>query len=124
MTTKKFRFRSLAFQSQSGRCYYCNLPMWQDHPEQFALRFGITLSQSKQFQCTAEHLLARQDGGPTSWSNIVAACLFCNQKRHQRKIALNPVKHKERVKKRISIQKWHPFLSPDLIAESGKKLGE
>jgi len=123
MTTKNFRFKSLAFQNQSGRCYYCDLPMWQDHPDHFALQFGITLPQSKQFQCTAEHLLARQDGGPTSQSNIVAACLFCNQKRHQRKIALNPVKHKERVKKRISIQRWHPCLSPKLIHESRKTVG-
>lgn len=105
MTTRNFRFKSYAFQSQSGRCYYCDLPMWLDHPDHFALRFGITVSQSKQFQCTAEHLIARQDGGPTSQSNIVAACLFCNRKRHQRKIALNPVKYKELVKKHLSFQR-------------------
>lgn len=121
MTTKNFRFKSHAFQSQSGRCYYCDLPMWLDQPEHFALRFGITVPQSKQFQCTAEHLIARQDGGPTSQSNIVAACLFCNQKRHQRKIALNPLKHKELVKKRLSVQRWHPFLSAKLSGEGRKQ---
>lgn len=123
MTTKNFRFKSRAFLNQSGRCYYCDLPMWLDHPEHFALRFHITLPQSKHFQCTAEHLVARQDGGPTSQSNIVAACLFCNQKRHQRKIALSPVKHKERIKKRLSVQKWHPFFSAKLSAEGRKTMG-
>ncbi|MCC9001509.1 MAG: HNH endonuclease [Candidatus Competibacter sp.] len=122
MTTKNFRFKSHAFQNQAGRCYYCDLPMWLDHPEHFALRFDITVPQSKQFQCTAEHLVARQEGGATSQSNIVAACLFCNQKRHQRKIALSPVKHKERIKKRLSVQKWHPFFSAKLLYAGDKKI--
>ncbi|HMQ97154.1 MAG TPA: HNH endonuclease [Candidatus Nanoperiomorbaceae bacterium] len=124
MTTKNFRFKSHAFQSQSGRCYYCGLPMWLDHPEHFAIRFGITVPQSKQLQCTAEHLVASQDGGSTSQGNIVAACLFCNKKRHQRKIALNPVKHKELVKKRLSVQRWHPFLSAKLSNEGRKQKRE
>jgi 5-methylcytosine-specific restriction endonuclease McrA len=33
--------------------------------------------------CTAEHLVARMDGGRDTRDNIVAACRRCNAARHQ-----------------------------------------
>lgn len=65
--------RSTAFERQGSRCYYCDFPMWRGSIEHFARLHGITLGQARQFQCTAEHLHARQDGGGDGRSNIVAA---------------------------------------------------
>ena len=45
---------------------------------------------------------------------------FSATRRHQRKIALNPVEHKAHVKKRLFVQRWHPFLSTKLSAEGRK----
>lgn len=99
--------RSTAFEHQSGRCYYCDFPMWRGSIEQFARLYGITLGQARQFQCTAEHLLARQDGGGDGRSNIVAACLVCNQRRHKRKLALKPDAYRKLVQQRLSHGLWH-----------------
>ena len=123
MATKNFLFKSHAFQSQSGRCYYCGLPMWLNHPKHFASEFSITIPQAKQLQCTAEHLIARQDGGPTSRENIVAACLFCNQKRHQRKITLAPKEYKKLVTRRLSVQKWHGVMIKRGVGNHGSATG-
>jgi len=41
---------------------------------------------------TAEHLEARCEGGADSTDNIVAACRFCNGRRHRAKVARNPVR--------------------------------
>ncbi|WP_461061359.1 HNH endonuclease [Silanimonas algicola] len=62
--------RRLAAAKQRNLCFYCERPM---------SRPGSGLPDS----CTAEHLLAVSDGGPHSKRNIVAACLRCNQGRHQ-----------------------------------------
>lgn len=99
--------RSTAFERQGGRCYYCDFPMWRGSIEQFARLHGITLGQARQFQCTAEHLLARQDGGGDGRSNIVAACLVCNQRRHKRKAPLSPEDYRELIQHRLSQVRWH-----------------
>ncbi len=88
--------RSIAFTRQAGYCFYCSQPMWSENPHEFASKHKITLGQAKRFQCTGEHLQAHQDGGSSKQHNIVAACLFCNQKRHQRKEPLL----------RINIKSW------------------
>lgn len=59
MSTKLARCRQSAYTAQSGRYFYCGLPMWQQDPESFALSHGISLLQAKALQCTAEHLKAR-----------------------------------------------------------------
>lgn len=69
--------RSTAFERQGGRCYYCDFPMWRGSIEHFARLYGITLGQARQFQCTAEHLLARQDGG--GWAEQYCCGLSCVQ---------------------------------------------
>lgn len=99
--------RSTAFERQGGRCYYCDFPVWRGSIEQFARLHGITLGQARQFQCTAEHLLARQDGGGDERGNIVAACLVCNQRRHKRKLDLGHEIYREFVRWRLSKGKWH-----------------
>lgn len=99
--------RSTAFERQGGRCYYCDFPMWRGSIEHFARLYGITLGQARQFQCTAEHLLARQDGGGDGRSNIVAACLVCNQRRHKRKQPLEPEIYREFIQRRLSQGRWH-----------------
>lgn len=77
------RLRTLAFETQGGRCFYCDLPMWQYDPVAFATRFRITARQAKRFRCTAEHLVARCEGGKTLRENIVAACWYCNSRRQR-----------------------------------------
>lgn len=105
-TISKKRF--IAFNKQSGRCYYCGSPMWEGKPKEFAKKHKITKKYAARFQCTAGHLLARCDGGKDQESNIVAACVFCNTKRHQRKQPLGPPKYKALIQKRLQQGKWHP----------------
>lgn len=75
--------RHSAFQTQSGHCFYCGLPMWERSPDEYSRAFGINVAQAHRLKCTAEHLQARCDGGGDSSDNIVAACLHCNQARHR-----------------------------------------
>ncbi|WP_366919309.1 HNH endonuclease [Variovorax ginsengisoli] len=55
------KLRRRACRAQDGLCFYCRLQMTNP---------------------TAEHLIPRQHGGPTTASNIVAACRRCNERRH------------------------------------------
>jgi hypothetical protein len=75
MSKSRVSFRTRAFALQSGRCFYCGLPMWNINPMRFARRYEITPSQALDFKCTAEHLKARRDGGIDQHANVVAACL-------------------------------------------------
>ena len=99
--------RSIAFSRQNGRCFYCGQPMWSKDPSEFASKYKITHGQARCFQCTGEHLIAHQDGGSASHKNIVAACKFCNQKRHQRKTAPPPDQYKKLVHSRMNQGRWH-----------------
>ncbi len=107
MTDKIKIIRSTAYTRQAGTCFYCKMPMWTDNPQQFALKYGISLKQAERYQCTAEHLQACQNGGGDSQANIVAACKFCNQARHKRKIAPTPEAYKQMVQRRVRQRKWH-----------------
>ena len=108
MSQKIQKSRLLAFERQNGRCYYCGAPLWCEKIAEFAAKFGISLRQANQFQCTAEHLVARQDGGCDASKNIVAACWFCNSRRHRRTSDLSPDAFKKLVSQRIKQFKWHP----------------
>lgn len=99
--------RSAAFQRQNGRCFYCNCPMWQHSPEQFAADHRLTIRQAMSYQCTAEHLRARQDGGRDAPDNIAAACRFCNSGRHKRKVPPPPEKFQRYVQHRMARGAWH-----------------
>jgi len=99
--------RSKAFIHQLGYCYYCDQPMWLSKPDNFSSKYNISLKQTKRFQCTGEHLVAHQDGGTSKQANIVAACWFCNQQRHRRKIVLSPKDFKTFILKRMRKGHWH-----------------
>lgn len=101
------KHRHSAFTRQNGKCCYCGFAMWQDSPESFAKLHGITVKQARHFQCTAEHLLARQDGGADRKVNIAAACMRCNQLRHARKVAMPPEQYQCHVQERVRKGGWH-----------------
>ncbi|WP_249679752.1 HNH endonuclease [Pseudomonas abieticivorans] len=98
--------------------------MWRSSVECFASVYGISLSQARQFQCTAEHLVARQDGGRDGRSNIVAACLSCNSRRHRRKCAPEPIAYRALVQARISRGGWHPCIGQLSAIQSPRISGE
>jgi len=108
MSSKFSKQRISAFKKQSGRCYYCGSPMWEDNPKKFASQHKITPKYAARFQSTAEHLLARCDGGKDQASNIVAACVFCNSTRHKMRKPLGPPSYRSHIQKRLQQGKWHP----------------
>lgn len=69
--------------------------MWEQNRDGFAKKFGFSIAEASKFQCTAEHLRARCDGGKDWPRNIVAACLSCNTGRHQLKNPPSPQEHKK-----------------------------
>ena len=97
-----------AYQAQEGRCFYCGREMWTDDQDGFARRAGIPRALAGRFQCTAEHLMARCDGGGGGAGNIVAACRFCNVTRHRRRRPLAPVQYLAHVQRRLEAGRWHP----------------
>jgi len=110
--------RYLSFKAQGGRCYYCGAPIWQHDPAEFAARHGLTLRLARRLQCTAEHLVARRDGGKSKHGNIVAACLFCNSNRHRRRRAPSASAYRKLVARRMGRQKWHPEQIHRMLASS------
>jgi hypothetical protein len=108
MTNPIVANRLKAFKNQSGRCYYCESMMWLDKQEDFAAKHNITVKEAARFKCTAEHLVARCDGGGNGKSNIVASCLFCNGGRHRRQKPPAPNHYRELIKKRLKKGKWFP----------------
>jgi hypothetical protein len=105
------KYREQKAHEQYRRCYYCNFPMWSKRPNGFARHWGISLKEAARFHCTAEHLLARCDGGTSRFDNIAAACWFCNSHRHRRAIAPAPERYRELVRSRVAKFAWHhPWL--------------
>lgn len=101
--------RKLSAKRQSAKCFYCGLPMWQQVDQQrFAEKYKLTSKQARWFQCTAEHLKAKSEGGNNRRENIVAACKYCNQKRHQYTEAPSPDQYQSLVSKRVAKNKWFP----------------
>lgn len=84
------QFRREAAKRQSFLCYYCRSAMWEHGCRAYAREHGITRARAWDFFCTAEHLVPRAHGGPTSAKNIAAACKACNQRRGQMKPAPSP----------------------------------
>jgi hypothetical protein len=81
--------------------------MWLHDPKSFARRHGLTRAEANLLQCTAEHLVARCDGGSDSPDNIVAACRHCNSRRHRRPEPLDPLTYRKHVRRRIARGCWH-----------------
>lgn len=82
--------------------------MWLSDDAGFAKAHGLTLRRAR-LRATAEHLVARQDGGK-SGSNIVAACLLCNNARHAHRPANapDPDRYRARVQSQMAKDRWHP----------------
>lgn len=114
------RLRTLSFHAQSGRCYYCGLPMWLTCPSELGLR----PRSAAPYQCTAEHLQARQDGGRDVAGNIVAACRLCNARRHKRKSAPPPEEYKALVQKRLAKGKWFNTTQARLLRPGSSEASE
>jgi len=103
------RARAYAFYRQEGRCCYCDYPMYVTSPQKYAQLYGCSHRQALQMQCTAEHLVAKCEGGSNRASNIAAACKLCNLRRHQGKIALPSQAYRELVQSKVLEGRWHPF---------------
>ena len=96
--------RTQSFHAQHGHCFYCRARMWLTSPDELGLR----QRSARPYQCTAEHLVARQDGGKDTPDNIVAACHVCNQRRHKRPTpAPSADIYLARVRTRVAKGKWH-----------------
>ena len=92
--------------AQKERCYYCDLPMWDpelDHAVPEICRAPVI---QRYLRCTAEHLHPRSEGGADTPGNIVAACWYCNTRRHHRKVPPSPDIHRARVQERMEKGKW------------------
>jgi HNH endonuclease len=89
--------------------------MWQSHRKAFAKKFALTKQQAHYFFCTAEHLEARCDGGKDVQGNIVAACKYCNLKRHQLSNPLPPDQYSSFVKSNMEARNWFP-IKPEQVS--------
>ncbi|MGX0879456.1 5-methylcytosine-specific restriction endonuclease McrA [Roseovarius sp. MBR-154] len=103
---KLSNIRRAKMHAQEGRCYYCGLPMWDPETDHDMPAIFRAQSMQKALRCTAEHLLPRAEGGANSSNNIVAACWYCNTRRHHRKQPLSPDSHRARVQDRMAKGKW------------------
>ncbi|WP_366856998.1 HNH endonuclease [Methylophaga sp.] len=81
--------------------------MWINDAASFSQRYKLTLKQAHLFKCTGEHLIAFYEGGASNQSNIVAACYYCNSRRHKPKEPLSPERYKQKVLRRMRSGKWH-----------------
>jgi 5-methylcytosine-specific restriction endonuclease McrA len=105
VTIKTARYRAVC--AQNYRCFYCSLPVWCGEPDAFAERHHLSRRAARPLQCTAEHLVARKDGGGNGACNIVAACMWCNRRRHARRKELSLHDYQALVKRRVAAGKWH-----------------
>lgn len=99
--------RNRAFHLQQGCCYYCCLPMWLEDIDAYRQRYGVTRRQALAFRCTAEHLVARADGGTDPLDNVVAACTLRNRRRHGRPVPLDARSYLLHVRRRLARRRWH-----------------
>lgn len=102
------RIRARAFEAQGRRCYYCAVAMWLGDSGPFEQAFDIKPKAARNYRCTAEHLVAKGEGGGDHENNIVAACYFCNKRRHARGGRLGSNEFRELVRHRTQAGIWHP----------------
>lgn len=107
MTTLIARLRTRACEEQNGLCIYCAYPMLIGDCASYAHRYGITIPQARQLECTAEHLIACKDGGRNEHANVAAACRLCNFRRHARRRPPCADQYLALVRRRVSKGKWH-----------------
>ena len=117
MPSSLAKHRRAAFARQNGRCHYCGFPMWLEDPAELSAPFGLSDRESARLQCTAEHLVARQDGGGDGADNIVAACLFCNAARHRLSPSPDATKYRHHVQRQLDTSGWHKKRLRQRLAE-------
>lgn len=107
MKLRKIRLR--AVESQQSLFFYCNLPMAASAAElqSFARKHRLREREALHLLATAEHLLARCDGGGDTPSNIVSAHLICNMRRHRTPTPMPPDAYRSHVQIRCTQGKWH-----------------
>lgn len=117
MNSKKLRkLRQSAAIQQNHLCFYCCFPMWHHDSEVFSRDHRLPKRFTKYLQCTAEHLVARQNNGTDAADNIVAACFWCNSMRHQGRSHKAPEAraYRSNVKRLVSMGRWHPLAASGL----------
>ncbi|MEX1670340.1 HNH endonuclease [Zhongshania guokunii] len=101
------KFRAIAFSAQSGKCFYCKSPMWLgDGLLEFSALNGVSIKQARLLRCTAEHVVAKQDGGKNERANIVAACSYCNHTRHRSKRPLSADQYAKKISQKCQKKRW------------------
>ena len=123
------RHRHAAWLRQGGCCYYCDRATWEEVAETFAGGQGLTKRQIRLLRSTAEHLIARQDGGTDAAANIVSACWFCNSRRHRTRRPLDAARYRLRVQRGLtkpqgsSVQTLAGGDVQSVVSTSGLKAG-
>lgn len=111
--SKLKKLRAMAFDRQGGHCCYCGLPMSVNGTDADCQVRLVNPGIARYLLCTAEHLVARQDGGRDDPGNIAAACWYCNTSRHRggvpQAIARDAVAYWEYV---VNRPFWHPACRP------------
>ena len=94
---------------QQGCCFYCGLKMIEPTLPELS-QSGAPPRWHKFLRCTAEHLTARQQQGRDVAPNIVAACWWCNSRRHmgREEKAPDPLRYRQRVQSLMKKGCWHP----------------
>lgn len=123
MPRKIDRLRLLAFERQQGRCHYCQQIMWLGEPGAFVRKHGCGARAAQQRRCTAEHLVARQDGGKDTAENVVAACRFCNATRHRRRRPLPAPAYRKLVRRRMRQGHWFQLEAPGMGSRATRDCG-
>ena len=99
------RVRRQQVRAQRGLCFYCRQPMWQDCPERFVRQYGLRGARVHWLQATAEHMYARCRDGADQPGNIVAACRYCNSRRHRTPYPLPLGDYARKAKQRLTAGK-------------------
>lgn len=85
---REVRFsRQNIFARDRHTCQYCN--------QRFDMKF-----------LNLDHVVPRQQGGPTTWTNIVCSCLECNRKKANR----TPEQAGMRLRRKPARPRWRPFI--------------
>ena len=108
MPTKLQVLRRHAIERQAWRCWNCIVRKWLTTPDELP-GARQPVAGAGLLKCTAEHLLARVDGGLDTSENVVAACGRCNWTRHKRKRPPPPPPqaYRAEVARRTMRGTWH-----------------
>ena len=117
MPTQIQKSRLFAFKQQQGRCFYCRKSTWLPGRAQGSEPELVDRKYDPCLRCTAEHLIARKDGGKAGRANIVAACWYCNQQRHRTLDPLVPSEYVQSVRNQLHAGRWHQLNVPGFFSQ-------